>query len=58
MNHILTITFAIIMILVNYSGNAQINREADINSSTSDKVEVYYFHLTTHCVTSHAIEDC
>jgi hypothetical protein len=57
MKHIVMLSFALIIMLGNFSCNAQTTKKPDVNSSSSTKVEVYYFHFTQRCATCHAVED-
>ncbi len=44
------------MVMFAFSGNAQESNKKNAQASVSDKVEVYYFHLTARCVTCQTVE--
>ena len=57
MKRIVMLSFALVMMLSSFSCNAQTNKKTDTKSTTSTKVEVYYFHFSARCSTCHAVED-
>jgi len=56
MKHSIILSFAISMVMVTFSCNAQDNSKKVTKVSTSEKVEAYYFHFTSRCVTCKAVE--
>jgi hypothetical protein len=57
MKQISLISFALLLMLGNWSCNAQANKKAEVNSTVSTKVEVYYFHFTRRCATCLSVEE-
>ncbi len=57
MKHNVILTVTLIMVLGIFSCNAQTNKKAEPKSTTSAKVELYYFHFSVRCATCHAVED-
>lgn len=57
MKQIAFFSFALLLILGNWSCNAQTNKKADANTTVSAKVEVYYFHFTRRCATCLSVEE-
>lgn len=57
MKQITFFSFALLLILCNWSCNAQANKKADVNTAVSAKVEVYYFHFTRRCATCLSVEE-
>jgi hypothetical protein len=55
MKQIVMLSFAFVMIMGNWSCNAQTNKK-DVKTVASTKVEVYYFHFTSRCVTCKTVE--
>lgn len=55
MKQILTLSFALVTIMGNWSCDAQTNKNENISKS-SDKVEAYYFHFNARCVTCKTVE--
>ncbi|OFY41001.1 MAG: hypothetical protein A2X18_02875 [Bacteroidetes bacterium GWF2_40_14] len=56
MKRSLILSFTILMVMFAFSCNAQDNSKKNVKTSVSDKVEVYYFHLTARCVTCQTVE--
>jgi hypothetical protein len=56
MKRILMISFAIMMILGSFTGNAQNDKKQNAPKVTAQKIEVYYFHFTRRCPTCMAVE--
>jgi hypothetical protein len=56
MKRIMTLGFAFAVMLVGMSCNAQPDKKATANNSTTSKVEAYYFHFTSRCVTCQTVE--
>lgn len=54
MKQIIFLSFTIIMVLGNWSCNAQTDKK-EIKTSTA-KVEAYYFHFTARCITCKTVE--
>lgn len=52
----LQLLVAIIGVTVATSCNAQSNTKKETTASNSDKIEVYYFHVTSRCVTCKTVE--
>lgn len=52
----LQLLVAIIGVTFATSCNAQSNTKKETTASTSDKIEVYYFHVTSRCVTCKTVE--
>lgn len=48
-------SFALVMIMGSLSCNAQTNKK-DAKANASTKVEAYYFHYSSRCVTCKAVE--
>ena len=57
MKQITLFSFALLLILGNWSCNAQAGKKAETNTTVSAKVEVYYFHFTRRCVTCLSVEE-
>ena len=57
MKQITLFSFALLLILGNWSCNAQANKKAEANTTVSAKVEVYYFHFTRRCATCLSVEE-
>ena len=55
MKNILVFSFVIMLLTSNFSCNAQTSKK-ETKTSTSDKVEAYYFHNTARCVTCKTVE--
>lgn len=55
MKKIIYLSFVILVLLNGLMCNAQLAKK-ETNNSVSDKVEVYYFHMSTRCVTCKAVE--
>jgi len=55
MKKIIFLSFAIVLVMSSFMCSAQTSAKTT-QTSTSAKVEVYYFHLTTRCVTCKAVE--
>ena len=55
MKRLLLISFALIT-LIGISGNAQTNQKSAPAVTKNGDVEVYYFHMTTRCVTCRTVE--
>jgi hypothetical protein len=55
MKNIVLYSFALVMIMGSWSCNAQTNNKED-KTNTSTKVEAYYFHFTSRCVTCKTVE--
>jgi hypothetical protein len=55
MKNIVSLSFALVMIMGSWSCNAQTNKK-DTKSTTSAKVEAYYFHYSSRCVTCKTVE--
>ncbi len=55
MNRILTLSFALAMTMGSWSCNAQTAKNETI-TNPSDKVEAYYFHFSSRCVTCKTVE--
>ena len=55
MKKVIFLSCALILLITSYSSNAQTTKkEAPV--STSDKIEVYYFHFSARCVTCKTVE--
>lgn len=55
MKQIAMLSFALLMIMGSWSCNAQTTKK-DTKSNTSSKVEAYYFHFSSRCVTCKTVE--
>jgi len=55
MKKFLLFSFAIVMLMSGFSCNAQTSKK-ETPVSTSDNIEVYYFHFTARCVTCKTVE--
>lgn len=55
MKQIVILSFALAMIMGSWSCNAQTTKN-ETKTNTSDKVEAYYFHFTSRCVTCKTVE--
>ena len=55
MKKFLLFSFAIMMLMSGFSCNAQTQKK-EAPASTSDNVEVYYFHFSSRCVTCKTVE--
>ena len=55
MKKIIFLSFAIVLVMSSFMCSAQTSAKTP-QTSTSAKVEAYYFHLTTRCVTCKAVE--
>ncbi len=56
MKQIAIFGFALIMMFGSFSCNAQDNKKADVKTTVSTKVEVYYFYFTRRCYTCESVE--
>ena len=52
----LIISFMLIAPIFGCSPQKSNNKEAEITETNSDKIEAYYFHFTSRCVTCNTIE--
>jgi uncharacterized membrane protein YhiD involved in acid resistance len=57
MKKILFTSLTIIMVIFAFSCNAQQANNKAQKNDPSDKVEVYYFHLTARCITCKTVEE-
>jgi hypothetical protein len=55
MKKIIMVSFALVMIMGGWSCNAQTNKKA-AKTNASTKVEAYYFHFSSRCVTCKTVE--
>ena len=55
MKKIIFLSYAIVLMMSSFMSTAQTSAKTT-QTSTSAKVEAYYFHLTTRCVTCKAVE--
>jgi hypothetical protein len=55
MRKLLLLRFVLITLVVT-SCNAQTNQKSDVSVSNYSDIEVYYFHMTTRCVTCKTVE--
>ncbi|QQS50919.1 MAG: hypothetical protein IPM71_15250 [Bacteroidota bacterium] len=55
MKQLIKISFALALIIGSWSCNAQTTKN-ETKTNTSDKVEAYYFHFTSRCVTCKTVE--
>jgi hypothetical protein len=55
MKNLVSLSFAIAMILGSWSCNAQTTKN-ETKTNSSDKVEAYYFHFSSRCVTCKTVE--
>ena len=55
MKNLVNLSFALVMILGSWSCNAQTAKN-DSKTNASDKVEAYYFHFSSRCVTCKTVE--
>lgn len=53
----LILSFTILMVMFSFVCNAQNVSKKAIKTATPEKVEAYYFHLTSRCVTCMAVEN-
>jgi len=56
MKKLVVYSFALIIMLGSFSCNAQSTQKEDNKTASSDKVEAYYFHFSSRCVTCKAVE--
>ena len=56
MKRILILSFAIIMVIAPFVCDAQNSSKKATQTSVPEKVEAYYFHMTSRCVTCKAVE--
>jgi len=57
MKQITLYSFALLLMLGSWSCNAQSNKKAEVGSTVSAKVEVYYFHFSRRCATCMSVEE-
>jgi len=57
MKKILFTSLTIVMVIFAFSCNAQQVNNKTPKNDPSDKVEVYYFHLTARCITCKTVEE-
>jgi hypothetical protein len=55
MKNLVSLSFALVMIMGSWSCNAQSNNKED-KTNASTKVETYYFHFSARCVTCKTVE--
>lgn len=55
MKNLISLSFALVMFMGSWSCNAQTGKK-DTKSTTSTKVEAYYFHFSSRCVTCKTVE--
>jgi hypothetical protein len=57
MKQIVLFNIALVLMLGCLSCNAQTSKKAEVKTSVSTKVEVYYFHFTRRCNTCQSVEN-
>jgi len=55
MRQIILLSCSLILLMTSFSSKAQTAKK-DLSVSTSDKIEVYYFHFSSRCVTCKTVE--
>lgn len=55
MKKVIFISFAVLLVMSGFLCNAQTSKKTT-QSSASAKVEAYYFHMSTRCITCKAVE--
>jgi aspartate/glutamate racemase len=57
MKQILLFSFALLLMPGNWSCNAQASKKAEVGTTVTTRVEVYYFHFTRRCATCMSVEE-